>query len=302
MLLVDSKARDTDLNKAVHELKKEADADKLVRAAIDAAAMNPAEKTIHVFVACGGDSTVNAGPHDFAAFLQLPLNPTEALDIAANADSLKQPIDVGLINKSQVFLNMVLSGFPAELGPNSDSAAVPDKIYPALATIITPTTENGSAGRCEHASQERNGALAILAVGNGASLNDGLLEVLYAMDLTSEQAALLAQGLATGSQPAALQQEMHSMHVPWLEVHAPGGLQTLYEEDVRFEVLHHRLHLALPGGSFGAGTPSRRDLISQARMTKHARSISDTSRGSEGSHECCTSAHHPWQYMTRSAL
>ena len=58
--------------------------------------------------------------------------------------------------------------------------------------------------------------------------------------------------------------------------------QTLYEEDVRFEVLHHRLHLALPGGSFGAGTPSRRDLISQARMTKHARSISDTSRGSGG--------------------
>lgn len=45
----------------VHELKKEADAEKLVRAALDAAAMNPAEKTIHVFVACGGDSTVNAG-------------------------------------------------------------------------------------------------------------------------------------------------------------------------------------------------------------------------------------------------
>ncbi len=68
----------------------------------------------------------------------------------------------------QVFLNMVLSGFPAELDPNSDSAAVPDKICPALATIITPTTENGRAGRSEQASQERNGALAILAVGNGA--------------------------------------------------------------------------------------------------------------------------------------
>ena len=44
------------------------------------------------------------GPHDFATFLQLPLNPTEALNIAANADSLKQPIDVGLINKSQVLV------------------------------------------------------------------------------------------------------------------------------------------------------------------------------------------------------
>ena len=39
------------------------------------------------------------------------------------------------------------------------------------------------------------------------------------------QATLLTQGLATGSQSGALQQELHSMHVPWLEVHAPGGLQ-----------------------------------------------------------------------------
>ena len=45
----------------VHELKKDGDAEKLVRAAFDAAAMSPAEKTIHVFVACGGDATVNAG-------------------------------------------------------------------------------------------------------------------------------------------------------------------------------------------------------------------------------------------------
>lgn len=45
----------------VHELKKEGEAEKVVRAAFDAAAMNPAEKTISTFVACGGDSTVNAG-------------------------------------------------------------------------------------------------------------------------------------------------------------------------------------------------------------------------------------------------
>lgn len=66
---------------------------------------------------------------------------------------------------------MVLSGFPAEQDPNGDSPAVPDKIYPALATIISPTTKNGRAGRCEQASQERNGALAILAVGNGAQFS-----------------------------------------------------------------------------------------------------------------------------------
>lgn len=166
----------------------------------------------------------------------------------------------------------------------------------------------------------------------------------------SWQAAQLAQGLATGSQSAALQQEMHSMHVPWLEVHAPGGLQVrihLALKTVKTCNFHSssypqmglstsklrraRLSKSAPitvlirrrdanlcttaeqglahrcwwmgrrclrrmfalrccitacnwhcPGSFGAGTPSRRDLISQARMTKHARSISDTSRGPEG--------------------
>ena len=47
----------------IHELKKDGDAEKHVRAAFDGAAMSPAEKTIHVFVACGGDATVNAGTH-----------------------------------------------------------------------------------------------------------------------------------------------------------------------------------------------------------------------------------------------
>ena len=45
----------------VHELRKEGDAERLVRSAFDAATLNPAEKTIHTFVAVGGDHTVNAG-------------------------------------------------------------------------------------------------------------------------------------------------------------------------------------------------------------------------------------------------
>jgi len=53
----------------VHELKKEGEAEKVVRAAFDAAAMNPAEKTISTFVACGGDSTVNAGDRKSAILL-----------------------------------------------------------------------------------------------------------------------------------------------------------------------------------------------------------------------------------------
>lgn len=45
----------------VHELRKDGDAPRLVRAAFDAAALNPAEKTIDTFVAVGGDHTANAG-------------------------------------------------------------------------------------------------------------------------------------------------------------------------------------------------------------------------------------------------
>lgn len=45
----------------VHELRKEGDAERLVRAAFDAATLSPAEKTIHTFVAVGGDHTANTG-------------------------------------------------------------------------------------------------------------------------------------------------------------------------------------------------------------------------------------------------
>lgn len=45
----------------VHELRKDGDAQRLVRAAFDAAALNPAEKTVDNFVAVGGDHTANAG-------------------------------------------------------------------------------------------------------------------------------------------------------------------------------------------------------------------------------------------------
>ena len=45
----------------VHELRKDGDAERLVRAAFDAATLSPAEKTIHTFVAVGGDHTATAG-------------------------------------------------------------------------------------------------------------------------------------------------------------------------------------------------------------------------------------------------
>lgn len=53
------------------------------------------------------------GPHDFATFLNLPLNATEALDIAANGDS--EPIDIGLLNKSQVRFLHLLGSWPNRL-------------------------------------------------------------------------------------------------------------------------------------------------------------------------------------------
>ncbi len=44
----------------MHELRRDSDAEKVIRAAYDAAAQDP-DKAIHVFIACGSDSTVNAG-------------------------------------------------------------------------------------------------------------------------------------------------------------------------------------------------------------------------------------------------
>ena len=44
----------------VHELKRDSEAEKVIRAASDAAAQAP-DKAFHVLIACGSDSTVNAG-------------------------------------------------------------------------------------------------------------------------------------------------------------------------------------------------------------------------------------------------
>ena len=44
----------------MHELKRDGDAERVIRAAYDAAALDPS-KAIHVFIACGSDSTINAG-------------------------------------------------------------------------------------------------------------------------------------------------------------------------------------------------------------------------------------------------
>ncbi len=52
--------------------------------------------------------------------------------------------------------------------------------------------------------------------------------------------------------------------------------QLMFEEDVRFELLRQRLRMVVPKGGL-----SRHELISQARMTRHARSISDSSRVSD---------------------
>lgn len=71
----------------------------------------------------------------------------------------------------QVFLNMVVAGFAAELDPNDDyPAATPEAYYPSLATIIRPSGDTVTAEKCPDDRQtvEVNGALALLAVGNGA--------------------------------------------------------------------------------------------------------------------------------------
>lgn len=101
----------------------------------------------------------------------------------------------------------------------------------------------------------------------GARLDDGLLEVMYAIDLPLDkvcgrdlaiqpcavcslrsphcsaaiaskgcmqiltisavivQVAALAHALSSGSNPLSLRGHLHSMQVPWLEVHCPDGLQ-----------------------------------------------------------------------------
>ncbi len=70
---------------------------------------------------------------------------------------------------------MVVAGFAAELDPNDEAAAAPEAYYPALATIISPSKDTVTAEGCRDDRQttEINGALALLAVGNGAHFSGG---------------------------------------------------------------------------------------------------------------------------------
>ena len=78
---------------------------------------------------------------------------------------------------SQVFLNMVVAGFAAELDPNDETPAAPEVYYPSLATIISPSGDTVTAEKCQDDRQtvEVNGALALLAVGNGAHTSGKIL-------------------------------------------------------------------------------------------------------------------------------
>ena len=42
------------------------------------------------------------------------------------------------------------------------------------------------------------------------------------------QVALMGQGVAMGTMPSGARAQLQSVQVPWLEVHAPGGLQVAY--------------------------------------------------------------------------
>ena len=67
----------------VHELRKDGDAERLLRTAHDAATLNPAEKTVDIFVAVGGDHTANAGANTVHLLAELLCAQLTAFSVSA---------------------------------------------------------------------------------------------------------------------------------------------------------------------------------------------------------------------------
>eukprot|EP00884_Botryococcus_braunii_P008120 jgi/Botrbrau1/17309/Bobra.0015s0061.2 len=210
--------------------------------------------------------------------LGIPRNPLRALRLAAGGKAF--PIDVGIVNKTQVFMNMCVAGLACMEGEPSQSDAL--SRYCGIASLSTgspgstlPTAHSarrsglGPRGseREGDGIQEWDGNLLLLAVGNGqktgggmklcpdASLGDGLLDITYVLDAEDDKVALLQRSMTGRELDRRLRSDVHSLRVPWLELHSPANMQVncdgemLEGQDFRFEVHHHRLRMVLPEGA-----------------------------------------------------
>ncbi|ADN74970.1 diacylglycerol kinase catalytic region [Ferrimonas balearica DSM 9799] len=233
-------------------------------------------------VAAGGDGTVNevvnalmalpAGQrpelailplgtaNDFARGCGLPESLSGALFLAQQGEAV--PVDCGRANEHH-FINMATGGFGARI-----TATTPEALKNFLGGgaytlngLLQALRFNPYQGTMVTEQGPLQAAAIVGAVGNGcqagggqllcpnARINDGLLEVVA---LLAFPASALDQVVREIRQPAADNQYVRWLQVPWAEYHSdtpvPINLdgEPIETEKVRFEVCPGALDLVLP--------------------------------------------------------
>lgn len=241
---------------------------------------------VDVVIAGGGDGTINqvvqglvegtepshrlpslgilplGTANDLASACEIPLDPTEALQLAISGPSV--PVDIGQVN-GRCFLNAATGGFGAQV-----TAATPDeakKILGRAAYLLTGLTRFSSIqpaqGRLSGPGLSWEGKFLVLAVGNGrqagggyqlcpeAVLDDGLFEVRLLPQLEGAEIPQALGALLQGRLDP-LQSTLVTARVPWLEIESEEPLQINLDGEpmtgtqFRFEVLPRRLSMKLP--------------------------------------------------------
>jgi lipid kinase YegS len=251
-------------------------------------AKEAAAQGVDTVVAGGGDGSLNevvsgvvdgSGPpscsiallplgtaNDFAHGCGIPVDdPTAALRLATQTDP--RPIDLCQIN-GRVFVNMATGGFGTRVTVETDPNLkrwLGGASY--LLTGLQKFSQFGAEeGRLWGPGFEWEGRFVALAVGNGrqagggiqicpdAQIDNGLLDVMVLPEVPEAQIseklkALVAEGRA------AIEREVVSQRLPWVEVEVPAGLHVNLDGEpikntrFRFEAYKHWLRFHLPEDS-----------------------------------------------------
>lgn len=272
-------ARDRGIDVSVHVTWEGGDA---ARFAADATRGAPPGRRV---VAGGGDGTVNevlngllAAPqrlplavlplgtaNDFATSAGVPVQDLAAALVLA-AEGPVQAVDVGRVNE-RLFLNVASGGFGAEVTEHTPPRLknlLGGGAY-ALTAALLAVTGHPYRGRLEADGQVHEGAMTLMAVGNGrqagggalltpqAHIDDGLLDVLVVPDAGHDRVGHLLADLAQlkhGSSP-----HFRYLRAASLRVDSDDPLQfnldgePLRGTQFRFDLLPGALDLVLPGNS-----------------------------------------------------
>lgn len=199
--------------------------------------------------------------NDFARGCGVPLAPHDALGLAVEGTT--SSIDVGKANDSY-FLNVASGGFGAEVTattPPNLKRAMGGGAYVVMG-VITARGLEPYQGRLVGPEGEEEGAVIIMAVGNGrqagggvpvtprAMLDDGLLDAMFVRDFSGSELGRVLGELQDLENPA--NQYVYYRQLAQFEIHGEGELPFNLDgeahrwKSVRFECLPGVLRAVLP--------------------------------------------------------